>query len=116
MTGNRLVINIPSPQSLEPPPATVMMKNGHKVNTTGDQWQLFEVGTTYTLYFARFRDFCSPEFVNGLKWAYYKRLSKLSLDKAYADLGTFFIILKGFCEQKGVQINRLSSKYDIYLI
>lgn len=107
MTESKTSIN-----KLTPPPETVTTKDGLKIETTGDRWQLSQVGLTYTLDFTRFKNICTPAFVNGLKWACYKRLSKVKASKAYNDLSKLINYLESFFEHKGTQID-LYSESDL---
>ena len=93
--------------TITPPPATVIMKDGITIRTVGDEWKYPKRGF-HSLKFLRFRDICTPAFVNGLKWACHARLSQVVQKKTYKDLYNIFSYLNDFYKKNGERIDLLT--------
>lgn len=100
--------NRPYNNKLTPPPESVIKADGQMVETVGDRWQLSQINLKYTLNFSRFRNVCTPAFVNGLQWACYRRLSKASNGLNYNSLNILINYLEDLFLMKGTQINCIS--------
>lgn len=107
MTKSSPDLNSEQLQPLTPPPATTIMNDGTTIKTVGDEWKFLECSTP-SLKFLRFRDICTPSFINGLQWAIHTRLSQIAPRSAYSVLCTLFSYLDSLHKQKKEKIDLIT--------